>query len=152
MKKILILSLSLLISNQIFSKESSHNKKDDHSKHESKKLALNNGKKWEIDQVMTENMNAIMEENKKVANLEKEKKATKEDYNKLSNLITTSTETIVTKCKLEPKADEAYHSILADLNIVAEHLKDSKKPKHAIEKLDKTLKAYVLHFNHPDSK
>ena len=152
MKKILIFSLSLLISAQLFSKESTQKKHDDHSKHPMKRLILNHGKKWNIDQVMIDNMNVIMGENKKIITLEKEKKATKKDYTKLSTLIKTSTNTIVTKCKLEPKADEVYHSILADLNIVAEDLKDSKKSKQAIEKLDRTLQSYLLLFNHPITK
>ena len=151
MKKILILTLGLLLTTQIFAKEST-NKHSEHSKHSSSKLKLNDGKKWEIDQIMTDNMSAIIEENKKVANLASTKKATKDDYNRLSSLIASSTETIVTKCKLSPEADEVFHSILSDLNIVSEHLKDSKKPKHAIDKLNKTLASYLEYFNHPVSK
>ena len=152
MKKILILSLSLLISNQTFSKESAKDNHDDHTKHARKNLTLDHGKKWEIDQVVIENMNKIMTENKRLTVLATAKKATLEDYNKLSELIATSTEVIVSKCKLGPKADEAFHTILADLYIVSDHLKDSKKPAHAIEKLDSTIVAYLKFFNHPPTK
>jgi hypothetical protein len=53
---------------------------------------------------------------------------------------------------MEQKADETFHTVLADLLIVSEHLKDSKMPTHAMEKLDKTLKTYNQYFNHPVSK
>ena len=152
MKKILILSLSLLISTQLFSKTSTQNKQDVHSKHPLKRITLNHGKKWNVDQIMIENMNTIIEENKKIVFLEKQNKATKKDYNKLSNHILTSTKIIVTKCKLEPKADEIYHTVLADLNIVAENLKDTKKSKQAVEKLQTTLQTYIKLFTHPTSK
>lgn len=151
MKKIIILALGLLVTGQLIAKESTHDKHTEHSKHSSNKLTLNHGKKWDIDQVMNENMSAIMKENKKVATLTSAKKATKEDYNRLSDLIATSAQNIVTKCKLSPQADEVFHSILADLYTVSEHLKDSKTPMHAIEKLDKTLKSYIQYFNHPAS-
>lgn len=149
MKRLMLITLGILLTNQIYAKTVSTNKHSNHSKHaneSSNKLVLNQGKKWEIDQVMNENMSAIMKENKRLASV---KKATKEDYNKLSELIAISAENIVTKCKLEPKADEVFHIILADLYTVSEHLKDSKKPEHAIHKLDSTLSSYVLYFNHP---
>ena len=149
MKKILILTLSMLISSQLFAQESDHSK---HSEKSDKTLTLDKGKKWAIDQVVVENMNKIMTENKRLAVLATAKKATLEDYNKLSELITTSAEIIVSKCKLEPKADEAFHTILADLYIVSDHLKDSKKPAHAIEKLNSTIVTYMKFFNHPATK
>ena len=152
MKNFIIITVGLLLTNQAFTKTASTSKQSDHSKHSnesSQKLSLNQGKKWEIDQVMIENMSSIMKENKRLASI---KNATKEEYNELSALIASSAENIVTKCKLEPKADEAFHIILADLYVVSEHLKDSKKPKHAIEKLDKTLASYIKYFNHPVTK
>ncbi len=149
MKKILIFSLSILITSQLMGQETAHSK---HTEKAEKILTLNKGKKWEIDKILTENMNKIMTENKRLAVLARAKKVTKEDYNKLSDIITSSAETIVNKCKLEPKADEAFHHILSDLYIVSDYLKDSKKPEDVIEKLDSTLNSYLKYFNHPVTK
>lgn len=151
MKKIIVLTFCLILTNSAFSKEASTSKHSHHSKQADTQLTLNDGKKWEIDQVMNENMSKIMKENTRLASLKSAKEVTTKDYNKLSELIATSAHNIVTKCKLEPKADEVFHIILADLYIVSEHLKDSKKPQHAIEKLNETLSSYQKYFNHTDS-
>jgi protein-tyrosine-phosphatase len=152
MKKIIIFALTSLIIGQTFAEDSDHKEHSEHSKHSKSSLALNNGKKWEIDQAMSENMSAIMEENKKITDLANSNKAKKEDYNKLSDIIAKSAQNIASNCKMEQKADETFHTVLADLLIVSEHLKDSKMPTHAMEKLDKTLKTYNQYFNHPVSK
>ena len=155
MKKFTLIILSLLVSTQIFAKGSSKPKQDDHShhaEHGQAKLELNNGQKWSIDQVMFDNMSAIINENNKVIALGNNKKTTKVDYNKLSDLIAEKAEVIVTKCELTPKADEVFHVILADLYIVSEHMKDAKTPAHAMEKLATTLSSYLEYFNHQTLK
>lgn len=141
--------LASLFIGQTFAEDHGHN---EHSQHSQKELTLNEGKKWEIDEVMKKNMGAIIQERKIIKALTNSKKANKDDYKKLSELIATSTQDIASNCKMEPKADHTFHAILADLLIVSEHLKGSKAPKHAMEKLDGALKTYNQFFNHPQSK
>ena len=50
------------------------------------------------------------------------------------------------------KQDETFHTILGDLLSVSEDLKDSKKAKHATEKLTHALEVYAQYFNHTFSK
>lgn len=149
MKKIIIFALTSLIIGQTFAEESSHN---EHSKHSKSDLTLNNGQKWEVDQVMNKNMSAIIKEKKKVTDLMISTKVKKEDYNKLSDLIATATQDIAKNCKMGPKADQTFHAILADLILVSEHLKESKTPNHAMKKLEYALQTYNQYFNHPISK
>lgn len=158
MKKLLALALMSFLVTNVWAEKADHSKhskpkhSDEHSeKHAVKSLSLNNGKKWEIDQTMRENMDAIRLQFQKVNNLVSSKKITDKDYTELSDLISKSTQQIASTCKLEPKADETFHVVLANLITVAEDLKSPKMAKHALEKLTHALKIYSEYFNHPAS-
>lgn len=164
MKKLLALALMSFLVTNVWAEKEDHSKhskpqhtKDKHSdkhsdeKHAVKSLSLNNGKKWEIDQTMRENMDAIRLQFQKVNQSVSSKKITDKDYTELSDLISKSTQQIASTCKLEPKADETFHVVLANLITVTEDLKSPKMAKHALEKLNHALKIYSEYFNHPAS-
>lgn len=139
MKKFLVLTLLGLFIGNVFAEEH-HDKHHDHSM---KSLSLNNGKKWEVDQTMRDNMEAINTQFKKL---------NKNNYSELSKVISNSAQNIASNCKMVEKQDETFHTVLGDLLSVSEDLKDSKKAKHATEKLTSTLKVYTQYFNHTFSK
>ena len=128
MKKILILSLLSLFTGNIFAEEhhgKHHDKAEEEKRHSIKSLSLNDGKKWEVDQTMRDNMEAINAQFKKL---------NKNNYSELSKVISDSAQKIASNCKMVEKQDETFHTILGDLLSVSEDLKDSKKAKHATEK------------------
>ncbi|MDD4974843.1 MAG: hypothetical protein PHY93_10865 [Bacteriovorax sp.] len=146
MKKLLVLTfLSLFLGNAFAEDVHQHHNK-------TKFLSLNEGKKWEIDKTMKENMEAIYAKFKKLNELTSSKKVTEKDYAELSNLISDSAQKIANNCKMEPKADETFHVVLGNLLAVSEDLKNQKKIKQATEKLSHALKVYSEYFNHSFSK
>lgn len=116
--------------------------------HSKSALVLNNGKKWPVDQVMKENMSAIHQEFKIFNELSKSKKSTNEDAHKLSALINTSAQNIISQCKMEAKQDAAFHVLLADLFVVAADLEKPEKVESALKSLARTLKTYSKYFDH----
>lgn len=138
---LIVVALVSLLLISVTSAEDGHHKH--HKKVEKtdadKALSLNHGKKWEIDQTMRTNMDAIY--------LQSQKKS--QDLSKLSSVITASTEQIITNCKMETKADETYHVVLGVLLEVAEELKDKQKSEQALNKLKHAFHVYREYFNHP---
>lgn len=122
-------------------------------KHESSKqhavdqsaLTLNKGKKWEIDQTMKANMEKI---NATLNEVLKKKNPAEADYHNLYTVVQTSTQDIVANCKMEPKMDEAFHVVLAEMLNSAEELKSEAKQKHAPHMMKKSIKKYTEFFNH----
>lgn len=159
MKKLLVLSIVSLFFISAYAEESHdkhHNKHtskaEEEKRHAVKSLTLNNGKKWDVDQTMKENMGAINSQFNKMNGLISSKKITANDYNELSNVISKSAQNIASNCKMELKKDETFHTVLGDLLAVSEDLKDAKKSKHATEKLTHALKTYTQYFDHTLSK
>jgi hypothetical protein len=111
-------------------------------------LVLNHGKKWPIDQTMRENMGVIHQQFKIISSLSKSKKATNKDTRAFSDMISTSAQNIISKCKMEKLQDEAFHVILADLLAVADDLKKPERVEPALTKLDRTFKTYTQYFDH----
>lgn len=109
--------------------------------------SLNDGKKWEVDAIMRKNMLAIHEKLEKTTELIKTNSIKKDDYSELSDVISTSTQSIATNCKMEPKADSTFHVILKDLFSLSESLKESNKTKDSIKQLTNALKKYSKYFN-----
>lgn len=155
MKNILALSIMSLLLTSSYAEEhhgKHHSKAEEEKRHSVKMLSLNNGKKWDIDQTMKENMDAINIQFNKLNLLISSKKVTANDYAELSNVISDSAQKIASNCKMEQKKDETFHTVLGDLLSVSEDLKDSKQVKHATEKLNHALKIYTEYFNQSFSK
>lgn len=152
MKTFLTLSLlSLFLGRTMAEDQHSqhHNKSEEEKKHAIKSLTLNNGKKWDVDQTMKDNMEAIHTQFKKTSAL---KNVSAKDYSELSNVVSTAAQNIARDCKMEQKKDETFHTVLGDLLASAEDLKESKKAKHAMEKLHHALGVYTKFFDHSFSK
>lgn len=141
MKVITGLALLVTLSGNSFATEN----KDHHQTSES--LSLNHGKRWEADKVMKENMQAIHDKLKTTNELIKANKIKQNDYLALSDLISSSAQSIATNCKMEPKADATFHVILEELFSITESLKDPKKAKDSINHLTHALKTYSKYFN-----
>lgn len=150
MKLILAFSITSLFLGNAYSEENHsahHNKAMTESKgHAAKSLSLNNGKKWDVDQTMKEEMEAIHLQLKKLKSLTDSKKASAADFSELANTISNSAQKIAAECKMAPKKDETFHTILGDLLAATDDLKDSKKAKSALGKVEHALSVYSEYF------
>lgn len=150
MKLFTVLFLSSFLGFSFAQDHSQHHKKEKAHHDKTMALTLNNGKKWEVDQVMKENMEAIHTEYEKTHALHKKKKAAAADYETLSTTITQSAEKIAANCKMEKKMDDTFHVLLGDMMSGAEELKDQAKSNKtkAMEKIHHSLHNYKKYFNH----
>lgn len=155
MKRILTLILLTVGTGQILAEDKQgqhHNKADEEKRHAVKSLSLNHGKKWDVDQTMKANMEAINTQYNKIKILGSTNKMTSENYVELGNVISTSTQNIARECKMEQKKDETFHTVLGDLMAVSEDLSKQNNAKHALEKLSHTLNVYTKYFDHTFTK
>lgn len=121
---------------------------EEHAHHHNENaLTLNQGKKWSVDQIMNTNMMTIHSEFTKLELLISTKKVKQSDYAQLAKVISDSAQKIVANCKMEEKADQAFHVVLGELLAVADDLNNIKKRSHTIEKLKRTLKTYSEYFD-----
>lgn len=150
MKLLTVLFITSFLTTALAQDHSQHHKKETTHHGKNSGMTLNNGKKWEVDQVMKENMEAIHTEFEKANALHKKKKAAAADYEGLSTTITQSVEKIAANCKMEKKMDDTFHALLGDMMAGAEELKDqahANKTK-SMEKIHHSLHSYKKYFNH----
>jgi len=114
--------------------------------HGKNSLTLNQGKKWSVDQVMKENMEAIHQQFKIYSTGTKINSPN--EARKLSAVISASVQNIISKCKMEQKQDEAFHLILGDLFAVATDLEKAERVEAAQKLLAQALKNYSDYFEH----
>ncbi len=150
MKKGLVLSLMSLFLNLAQGAEdhSQHHNKVKEKKHSAQVLTLNNGVKWEADETMKKNMDAIYVQYKKLDSLMVSNKAESKDTQEMSRVISDSAQQIASHCKMQQKQDETFHVILAELLASSEKLRDLKFSRQALNELKKTLDLYSEYFNH----
>jgi protein-tyrosine-phosphatase len=150
MKTFFVAVTAVLILNSAFAEEHRHEKSavTEENNHPKSSLVLNHGKKWPVDQVMKKNMDAIHQQFKIFNALSKSKKTSKNEAHKLSAVISVSAQNIISKCKMEPKQDEVFHIILADLLTVASDLENTEKIDPALKNLARTLRSYSEYFDH----
>ena len=151
MKTFLTATLMTFLLSSAFAEENHHSKSHAKEKngHLRSSLTLNQGKKWLVDQIMKENMDAIHQQFKTFNELSKAKKSSTKDASELSAVISASAQNIISKCKMEPKQDEAFHIILADLLTAAADLKKAERIEPALNQLTQALKSYSDYFDHP---
>lgn len=122
------------------------------SAHSKGALTLNHGKKWPVDQVMKENMQAIRHQFKIFSALSKAGKSSEKDAREFHAVISTAVQNIASKCKMEPMQDKTFHVILADLLAAGADLEKKEKENAAIKGLDKALNLYTEYFDHSFSE
>ena len=114
------------------------------------KLELNAGKKWGTDDALRKGMSTIRASVSQTLPAAHSGKATAADYDAFGKDVTAQVTYIVENCKLDPKADEQLHIIVADiLNGVeaAEGKQGDMKRASGVVKVAQAANAYGKHFS-----
>ena len=121
----------------------------------SHKLSLDQGRKWGTDEALRNGMGRIrdlVEPQLKAAHAGKLNAA---QYGELGTKVEADVGTIVTNCKLEPKADAMLHLVIADLGEGTDAMagKNPKlRPAQGLAKVALAVNEYGRHFDHPGFK
>ncbi|MEN9436863.1 MAG: hypothetical protein RIR09_1518 [Pseudomonadota bacterium] len=142
-------SLALgLVSGSALAAESAHKHGAD-----STQLSLDNGKKWATDAPLRQGMGAIRAQMQAALHAIHENKLPVARYNALAAKLNTEVGGIVAQCKLEPKADEQLHLVIADVLSGAEAMQGKTKKvtrrSGAVQVLG-ALEKYATYFDHPN--
>ncbi|KHD89472.1 MAG: hypothetical protein OM95_03695 [Bdellovibrio sp. ArHS] len=137
-----ILLLSLTLSWGAFAQNHSHHA----HKETSSALVLNDGQKWQADDVLRKQMQGLEEKFASVHQLFETKKARNADFMMLAKQIGEATSQIVKNCKLEPKADATLHVILGKLLNAKENLGVAKKRLAALKEMQQSFNLYHEYF------
>ena len=122
----------------------------DHGNAAPHKLELNAGKKWGTDNALRQGMSSIHASVVQTLPAAHAGKATAADYDAFGKDVTAQVTYIVENCKLDPKADEQLHIIVADiLNGVeaAEGKQGDMKRASGVVKVAQAANAYGKHFS-----
>ena len=130
--------------------EHSHAAHAHHAK-ETPQLTLNNGNKWETDANLRQAMDRIRDALSAELHAIHTGKATAEQYRALAMKTNDQIAFMVKNCKLEPKADEMLHLVLADIIAAADAMsgKDIGEARKGAEKIAAALENYGTYFAHP---
>lgn len=114
-------------------------------------LQLDAGRKWATDEPLRRHMGELRDTLAKNA---AQAKPTRAQYKALGESVERSVAGIVRDCKLEPRADENLHVIVAELVQAADQLKgaSSEKPQRGAARAARALEMYAAHFDHPGFK
>ena len=115
------------------------------------KLQLNAGKKWATDAPLRQAMTAMRADLAGKLHAIHKGSLAKADYAALGKSIEGQVGTIVSQCKLEPKADAMLHIVIADLAGAAEVMqgKATGQPAEAAHRAALALNSYGKYFAHP---
>jgi len=123
--------------------------------HDAHALELNAGKKWATDDPLRQGMTKIRDAvDAKLPAVHRGKMSTAQ-YAALGGEIDAQIAHIVQNCKLDPKADEVLHVILADLmegNEILQGKKAKQKRSAGVVKIVHSLEQYGNYFDHPGWK
>ena len=149
-KVIAILSAAALLcmgANTALAAEHSHA----HHAKETPKLTLNNGNKWETDDNLRQAMGRIRDALSAELHAIHSGKATTEQYKSLAQKTNDQIAFMVKNCKLDQKADEMLHLVLADIIAGADDMagNDLIKARKGVEKIAAALDSYGNYFAHP---
>lgn len=118
-------------------------------------LSLNAGKKWETDQPLRNSMTSIRTSMDASLDRIHEGKFSTANYGALAKKINDAVSNMVSNCKLEPKADDQLHLIIAQLLEGAEAMegktKGAKRMDGAVRVLG-ALENYGNYFADPSWK
>ena len=151
MKRALPLILALALSSPlaVFAAETAH----DHAHAPGAELVieLNNGQKWEIDAPLRKGMEGIQTAAQTALERVHANTATADDYALFNKQIGDEMAYIITNCKLEPKADEQLHGVLAQIQAGAEAAQGAQgdaKRADGVTTVIEALNAYGDYFDH----
>ena len=115
------------------------------------KLQLNQGRKWATDAPLRQAMAAMRADLAGRLHAIHKGSLAKEDYAALGKGIEAQVGTVVSQCKLEPKADAMLHLVIADLVGAAETMqgKAAGQPAEAAHRAVMALNGYGKYFVHP---
>lgn len=123
----------------------------DHGGAAPQQLQLNAGKKWTIDAPLRKAMVAVQKAVKRTLPAAHAGTATAADYDALGAKVTAQVAYIVENCKLDPKADEQLHAVIADLmsGVEAVQGKEGESARASgVVKMAQTLNTYGHYFDH----
>ena len=123
----------------------------DHGKSAPHKLELNAGKKWGTDDALRQAMSTIHQTVSQTLPTAHSGKAKVADYEAFGKDVTAQITYIVENCKLDPKADEQLHIIVADMMSgveAAQGKHGEKKRASGVVKVAQAANAYGKHFDH----
>ena len=152
-KIIAILSAAALLgmgANNALAQEHNHDAHAHHAK-ESPQLTLNNGNKWETDANLRQAMGIIRDALSAELHGIHTGKTTAEQYQALAQKTNDQIAFMVKNCKLDPKADEMIHLVLAEIIAGADAMsgKDIGEARKGAEKIAAALDNYGTYFAHP---
>ena len=153
MKSPLVLLLSIVLSSPLAALAAAD--AHDHGKSNPQKLELNAGKKWATDPALRQAMSTIHTSASQTLPMAHSGKAKVADYNDFGNDVTAQIAYIVENCKLDPKADEQLHIIVADIMSgveAAEGKEGEKKRAAGVVKVAQAANAYGKYFEDADWK
>lgn len=113
-------------------------------------LTLNDGSKWETDANLRQAMSRIRHALSGQIHVIHSGKATPKQYQALSQKINDQIAFMVKNCKLEPKADEMLHLVLADIIAGSDEMStgDPDRARAGAEKVAAALEQYGAYFKH----
>lgn len=149
MKSPLVLLLAIALSSPLAALAAAD--AHDHGKSSPHKLELNAGKKWGTDDALRQAMSSIQKSVSQTLPKAHSGRAKVADYDAFGKDITAQVTYIVENCKLDPKADEQLHIIVADMMSgveAAEGKEGEKKRASGVVKVAQAANAYGKHFDH----
>lgn len=119
------------------------------------KLVLDHGRKWQTDEVARKGMEKVRAALAADLKAIHAGKQTAAQYQALAATVNAEVANMVKNCKLDPRADEQFHQVIAELMAGAESMEGKDKavaPRRGAERAAKALNAYGRHFEHPGWK
>lgn len=137
--------------NVVLAEEHNH---EHHQHHDegTAQLTLNDGNKWDTDANLRQAMSRIRHALSGQLHVIHSGKATTKQYQTLAQKINDEIAFMVKNCKLDPKADEMLHLVLADIIGGADAMagNDPAEARAGAEMVAAALEQYGAFFNHAD--
>jgi hypothetical protein len=115
------------------------------------RLELNQGRKWPTDAPLRKAMATLRAEFAGKLHAIHKGSGAKEEYATLGRSVEAQIGTIVSQCKLEPKADAMLHIVIGELGGAADIMqgKAAGDPAEAAHHAVMALNSYGRYFSHP---
>ena len=129
----------------------SHERHGNGAEVQTRKLTLDNGRKWATDDALRAHMGAIYAALYAQRDAILARSLGREQVRALGELIEVRVAAIVRDCKLEPHADENLHLVVADLLKAADLMQGKVKgsPDDGAAMSVRATQMYLTYFDHP---